>query len=275
MRNDHVYPNRSHGFRGKSMATACLQLVFGGFLACSLAEAGGSGGVSNQVDEALKYPNVNPKGDPHLPNVLLLGDSISIGYTIPVRRQLLGKANVHRPPENCCHTGYALSSEVGSPSCRLKGWLGTNKWDVIHFNWGIWDTHCLDNKTGMIVQDESKVTPDQVHNRYNLEQYRTNLTRIVTILEGTGARLVWASTTPLMYRKGDRFEDIPKYNAVAAEIMKARGISINDLYAFTLPETATWQQYDGHFLPLGNQHLGERVGKVILDILPAKDATGR
>ena len=34
---------------------------------------------------------------PNLPNVLLLGDSISIGYTLQVRELLHGKANVYRP----------------------------------------------------------------------------------------------------------------------------------------------------------------------------------
>ncbi len=41
------------------------------------------------------------KEDPALPRVLLIGDSISIGYTIPVREALAGKANVQRPATNC------------------------------------------------------------------------------------------------------------------------------------------------------------------------------
>ena len=40
-----------------------------------------------------------------LPRVLLIGDSISIGYTLPVREALKGKANVHRPAGNCSSTG--------------------------------------------------------------------------------------------------------------------------------------------------------------------------
>jgi len=220
------------------------------------------------VDASLKEPFVNPPGDPKLPNVLLLGDSISIGYTIPVRQFLLGKANVYRAPENCCHTGYALEQTVGSNHPRLKTWLGTNQWNVIHFNWGIWDTHGIDKTTRALIQDESKVAPDQVRCRYSLAQYRTNLTEIVTMLQGTGARLIWASTTPLMNRKGARFDDVLKYNAVAAEVMKEHGIPINDLYTFTLSETKTWQHGDGcHFLPLGNQNLGEKVGNLILETL--------
>ena len=38
---------------------------------------------------------------PGLPRVLLIGDSISIGYTAPVREMLKGVANVHRPLTNC------------------------------------------------------------------------------------------------------------------------------------------------------------------------------
>jgi hypothetical protein len=42
-----------------------------------------------------------PTVDLSLPDVLLLGDSISIGYTLPTRRRLAGLANVYRPPVNC------------------------------------------------------------------------------------------------------------------------------------------------------------------------------
>jgi hypothetical protein len=43
-------------------------------------------------------PSLDPiNDDPALPRVLLIGDSISMGYTLPVRTALKGKANVHRP----------------------------------------------------------------------------------------------------------------------------------------------------------------------------------
>ncbi|MDP7585889.1 MAG: SGNH/GDSL hydrolase family protein, partial [Verrucomicrobiota bacterium] len=66
-----------------------------------------------------------------LPRVLLIGDSISIGYTLPTRELLKGKANVHRIPTN------------GGPTIRglvqIDSWLGDSKWNVIHFNWGLHD----------------------------------------------------------------------------------------------------------------------------------------
>src|SRR5436309_269245 len=66
-----------------------------------------------------------------LPRVLLIGDSISMGYTLPVRKLLDGKANVHRIPENGGPTTTGLA--------QIDRWLGDGKWDVIHFNWGLHD----------------------------------------------------------------------------------------------------------------------------------------
>src|SRR5216117_2326804 len=78
---------------------------------------------------ADKDPSFEPVADDEkLSRVLLIGDSISMGYTIPVRNLLKGKANVHRVAENGGPTTNGLA--------KLKSWLGNRKWDVIHFNWG-------------------------------------------------------------------------------------------------------------------------------------------
>ena len=66
--------------------------------------------------------------DPNLPNVLIIGDSISIGYTSGVRDLLKGKANVIHNPGNAQGTTHGCKN--------LDAWLGDTKWDVIHFNWG-------------------------------------------------------------------------------------------------------------------------------------------
>ncbi|MCA9070886.1 MAG: hypothetical protein KDA84_18280, partial [Planctomycetaceae bacterium] len=65
-----------------------------------------------------------------LPRVLLIGDSISIGYTKPVIELLKGKAEVQRVKGNAGHTGMGLE--------KLPKWLDEKhgQWDVIHFNWG-------------------------------------------------------------------------------------------------------------------------------------------
>ncbi|MEY3911596.1 MAG: hypothetical protein RLY37_1064, partial [Verrucomicrobiota bacterium] len=53
--------------------------------------------------------------DKALPNVLILGDSISIGYTRQVREGLNGKANVIRPNANCGDTRHGLA--------QIETWL--------------------------------------------------------------------------------------------------------------------------------------------------------
>lgn len=234
-------------------------------IAVALAVTASAPAGTNRPAEADLYHHLtdalkNPPEQAGLPRVLLLGDSISIGYTVPVRKELQGKAAVFRPAVNCQHTGFGLEN--------VKRWLGTNRWDVIHFNWGIWDTHLLDAKGALIhTADESKSTVP-LHIRYTPEHYRTNLTALVKSLQGSGARLIWASSTPIMSRTGARFEDIRIRNDVAAEIMKENGIPVNDLYAFSLPHAAEWQTPDKvHFNAAGNEQLGRRVAASILEAL--------
>ncbi len=192
--------------------------------------------------------------DKKLPRVLILGDSISLGYTKAVAKQLDGVAIVLRPAENCQHTGHGLA--------RIKTWLGDGKWDVIHFNWGIWDTHMI-SSTGVLISNETKFE-GKMHIRHTPEKYRENLTTLVNTMEKTGAKLIWASTTPIMSRTGKRFDDIKNLNTVAETLMKERKIAINDLYNFVLPNAKEWQSGDKvHFNAVGNQHLAKQVSDSI------------
>ncbi|MHB8901705.1 MAG: SGNH/GDSL hydrolase family protein, partial [Thermoguttaceae bacterium] len=134
-----------------------------------------------------------------LPRVLLIGDSISMGYTAPVRKLLQGKANVHRPADNCSGTRYGLQ--------KLDQWLAAGKWDVIHFNFGLHD---------------AKLPPEGV--RYSSpEDYERNLRDLVQRLRATGARLIWATTTPVpnggYLAPNRRFGSIAQYNAIARKVM--------------------------------------------------------
>ena len=79
---------------------------------------------------------------PGLPRVLLIGDSISIGYTLPTRELLDGKANVHRIPTNGGPTTRGLE--------QLDRWLGDSRWDVIHFNFGLHDLKRADAKGTLV-----------------------------------------------------------------------------------------------------------------------------
>lgn len=183
--------------------------------------------------------------DPALPRVLLIGDSISIGYTLPTRAALAGKANVYRPPTNCGPTIRGLE--------QIDQWLGDGKWDVIHFNWGLHDLKFIEGKR-----------------QVPLDQYENNMRRLVARLKKTGAKLIWCSTTPVP--KGcsppRTNEDVIAYNAVAGKLMRAEGIAIDDLYGFALPQLERIQRpANVHFTPEGSKTLASRVAASILKAL--------
>lgn len=207
---------------------------------------------------------INPGTASNLPKVLIIGDSISIGYTDPVRSNLKGVADVFRPPVNCQHTGYGLA--------QIKQWIGTGQWAVIHFNFGIWDTHLLDAKGNLIRAEDNNPSTNGIRQRHSPEQYREHLTQLVEILKGTGATLIWASSTPIMSRTGERFEAIPTLNRTAADLMQTQGIAMDDLYDFVLPHVKEWQSPDQcHFNAQGNNKLGEQVSARIRRAIQEKD----
>ena len=70
------------------------------------------------------------KDDPTLPRVLLIGDSISRGYTLDVRRDLAGRANVHRAPANCGATTLGVR--------KMDAWLGGGHWGCHPFQ--LWNS---------------------------------------------------------------------------------------------------------------------------------------
>jgi acyl-CoA thioesterase-1 len=186
---------------------------------------------------------------PGLPRVLILGDSISIGYVLDARASLAGVANVHRPKENCGPSTYGVQ--------MVEAWLGKGNWDVIHFNFGLHDLK-------LMFDGQHQVSPDD---------YERNLGRIVFRLKQTGAKLVFAATTPVPEGKVSPPRapaDVVLYNERAAKVMKANGVAVNDLHSFALPHLADWQlPVNVHFNDAGSAGLGREVARVILEQLKA------
>lgn len=191
---------------------------------------------------------------PGLPRVLIIGDSISIGYTAKTRELLNGKANVHR------NAGNAESTVTGL--AKLDAWLGDGKWDVIHFNWGLHDLKQF---------KDGKLTPGAPV-WVTVEDYEKNLSKLVERLSATGAKLIFANTTPVPEGANGRVPGIEqKYNEAAERVMKAGGVKVNDVHALCVPNLASWQKpRDVHFTAAGSAKLAERVAAEITAALEAK-----
>jgi arylsulfatase A-like enzyme/lysophospholipase L1-like esterase len=189
-------------------------------------------------------PSLTPvKDEPGLPRVLLIGDSISMGYTVPVRDLLKGKTNLHRIPANGGSTKDGIAN--------IEKWLGNGKWDVIHFNWGLHDLKHWKN---------GKLDPAGPQ-LATLAEYETNLRALVKRMQATGAKLIWATTTPVPDGcDGRTAGDELKYNEVASRVMKELGVPTDDLHALCLPKLTAWQQPKNvHFQPAGSAGLAAKV----------------
>lgn len=191
---------------------------------------------------------------PGLPRVLLIGDSISIGYTVPVRKLLNGKANVIRPLTNCGPSSRGIE--------QIDQWLGDGKWDVIHFNFGLHDLvyYSADGKK-RLVDPASEGARHQV----SLEQYEQNLQTLVARMKKTGAVLIWCSTTPVPEgAPGRKADEAIDFNKVALKVMNENNVLINDLHAFAASQLADIQlPKNVHFSPAGSQTLAEQVVRAI------------
>jgi hypothetical protein len=203
--------------------------------------------------------------DPALPDVLLIGDSISIGYTRPVRAMLKGRANVFRimsadgrQPGNGGDTRMGLEG--------IEPWLAGHHWRVIHFNWGMWD-FCYRNPASTEHGNRDKhhgmlpVSPDD---------YALNLEKLIVRLKATGAELIWASTTIVPDGEPGRFTgDEIKYNKIAAAVMARHGIRTDDLYALSaaMPAEKFRAPADVHFTKEGYDDLARQVSATIVSAL--------
>ncbi len=196
---------------------------------------------------------------PGLPRVLLIGDSISIGYTLEVRELLKDQANVHRIPTNGGPTTNGLKN--------LQEWLGDLKWDVIHFNWGLHDLKYV-GVDGTTLSDPKAAGS---HPQVALDQYEKNLGQLVEQLKKTGAKLIWCATTPVPDGSPGRIMgDELKYNQVAAKIMKASGIAIDDLCTYAATGKDIQLPANVHYTPAGSKQLAAKVVTEIKASLPIK-----
>lgn len=155
--------------------------------------------------------------------ILILGDSIRMGYDKYVKMAFEDVALVHSPVTNCRFSSYLLR--------HLQEWVEETGYgdetDLVYWNAGLWDT--------LLLADGLPHIP--------LDVYEANVDRVCRQLRmfAPKAKIIFATSTPVQeelftgrFKRSN--QDTQRYNAAAAEIVKRHGGQVDDLY--TLAENA-------------------------------------
>lgn len=189
------------------------------------------------------------------PQVLIIGDSISLGYTPYTKKHFAEKAIISHNIGNAQHSGYGLDN--------IEKWIGDKEWDIIQFNWGLWDL-CYRHPDSKVQGNRDK---EHGNITYTPEEYAANLDSIVSILKKkTNAKLIFVTTTYVPGNEAGRFkDDAIKYNNAAKDIMKKYDIEINDIYTQSISIHNEYGQgsRNVHYTPEGYKKLS----KLIIDHL--------
>ena len=179
--------------------------------------------------------------------VVLIGDSIRMGYQPRVIEKLAGDCDVWGPAVNCRHSSWALD--------HFDEWVTPQVPDVVHVNFGIHD---------------ASIQADGQH-QILLEQYRLCLQRFIGRVKGMNrARMIWATTTPLYQPDANVSMDqwsphaaaeVDAYNVAARQIVDADGLAVNDLHdAIMRHGFSKCLSEDGcHMTDFGNEILSDAV----------------
>jgi hypothetical protein len=188
------------------------------------------------------YPAENPQSG--LPRVLLIGDSVMNGYRADVYELLRGKANVDVWVNPYNQASPGLSSLVHSA-------LANGPYAVIHFNMGLhgWEK-------GRIPEGQYEPL---------MRSYLDAIQK-----DAAGARLVWASTTPVTLKGEPRALDpeinatILEHNRLAAKVVSEAGIPIDDLYSIGVAHLDLAKGDQFHWTPGGYRLMADSVARSIL-----------
>ncbi|GGG81937.1 SGNH/GDSL hydrolase family protein [Edaphobacter dinghuensis] len=182
--------------------------------------------------------------DPALPNVLLLGDSITRGYYPEVAKLLTGRAN--------CYL-FATSAASGDPRLihQIDDYFAMIplKFAVIHFNNGMhgW--------------------------KYTEAAYGSALPQMVEALRAKshGAKLVWATTTPVHAADsgGATNPRIDQRNAESLRTMQRFHIPIDDQHALMAAHDDL-HNGDVHYTEAGSAVQAQQVQQIIEKMLPPR-----
>jgi len=191
--------------------------------------------------------------------IVLLGDSIRLGYEKFIKDSLEGVAEVYSPKDNCKFTLNLLRyihSYVGPDGLPSDA-------DLVHWNAGLWDVINM-------VGDDLPLTPP--------DAYADLIKRINKRIRWCfpKAKIVFATSTNVVEERYTgtvrRFnKDIENYNKIALDALNGTDTVINDLYSITKNIPSECRSDMTHFnTEQGVKTLGGKVLAVICKELGIK-----
>ena len=193
----------------------------------------------------------------NMKKILLLGDSIRMGYDDYVRELLAGKCEVvYDPDDNGRFAAYTL----WQANQMFKHY---GKFDVVHWNNGYWDMN---------------IEPPMAEAMHPVEEYVHFLKRILGECRRNGAKVIFATTTPILEpgaaadNTGTEADSIHYndawvrlYNDAAKKLMDAEGVTVNDLYALCKADKNCYKCEDMlHLTEEGYRKCAEQAAALIL-----------
>ena len=141
--------------------------------------------------------------------MVLIGDSIRMGYQETVRRELEGTVDVWTPERN---TGY-----IDDVLDNLEAWAISRKPAVVQVNCGLHDL-----KRGELRPGQTNVP---------IDEYGEKVAEILQALpREADATAIWATTTPVHNAPHHSEDDVAAYNQAAVEVCARLGVAVNDLH---------------------------------------------
>ena len=156
-----------------------------------------------------------------LPQLLVVGDSISIGYAPQLFAALDGVFEGQHIPINAGNAAKGAacaSSWVGSNSSNATESPHPQQWDLVTFNFGL---HSLDYPATAETE--------------TLSNYTAHVREAALAMRPRTEKLLWVDTTPVPEHvtsgPNRRNRDVLAYNAAAAAVMAELGIATCSVYA--------------------------------------------
>jgi hypothetical protein len=198
-----------------------------------------------------------------LPNVLVIGDSISAGYIVPLQQNLSGVANVQHGPDNA---GGGNADGVGYGALCIDYFLRTPMhqlphWDVVTFNFGLHDLGDTNESYSAGLSHiadailNATTTTTTVNN--DDDGSDTNSTANPGAQQKGAQHVIYFQTTSPdgSGASGPGEQRVLEMNALAATIMAARNIPVVDLYQTMTDCGDTCKDCQPHCSPAGYQYL--------------------